>query len=234
MVRGKPVVIPRHIVVATRVNANGVKPKTRRMQIRAWNSQEAAPSRSVPIEIAVDIATAHLFGFLRNLRLPRNAQALAWARWRWPKIDPQDPYLYWLEDLNALWKEADVEFRGLASSESTNAGDVRLFRESDFGRIEIELSQPLMALTRALQRAENFNDASTALLEADRRLDEWQKRATAERENRSLLPFGVAMRFPAVSRKGRSSMPIRRASSMAYPLQGYCPVAFGSRRPSSV
>src|SRR5262249_43986509 len=79
--RGRPLTINRHLVVATRVNPNGWRPTTRRIQIRAWNST-SEPDSLLPFEALLDVAAAHLFGLFRNLRLHENAQAIAWAPWR--------------------------------------------------------------------------------------------------------------------------------------------------------
>ena len=76
-VNDSPIAIPRHLVLATRVNPNAVYPRTRRIQVRAWNSTDDSIHPGLPPEAAVDIAAAHLFGLFRNLRLPENARAVA-------------------------------------------------------------------------------------------------------------------------------------------------------------
>jgi hypothetical protein len=77
-VNGEEIVVPRHLVVATRVNPNAVKASTRRLQIRAWNrNEELGQEHRLPPEAAVDVASAHLFGMFRALRLRENALALA-------------------------------------------------------------------------------------------------------------------------------------------------------------
>jgi hypothetical protein len=72
-----PIAIPRHLVVATRVNPNAARPRTRRIQLRAWNHTENSAQSRVSRNAAVDIAAAHVFGLFRNLRLRDNARAIA-------------------------------------------------------------------------------------------------------------------------------------------------------------
>ena len=77
-VNGTKVTIPRHLVIATRVNPNARRPSTRRRQIRAWNrKEELSAEHRLPPEAAVDVASAHLFGMFRALRLRENAMTLA-------------------------------------------------------------------------------------------------------------------------------------------------------------
>ena len=77
-VNGAEITVPRHLVVATRVNPNAANASTRRLQIRAWNrKEELSIEHRLPPEAAVDIASAHLFGMFRALRLRENALALA-------------------------------------------------------------------------------------------------------------------------------------------------------------
>jgi hypothetical protein len=76
---GTKIRIPRHIVIATRVNPNATKVKTRRIQLRAWNKREEPERPELPAEAAVLISAAHLFGLFKGLRLPNNAAAIALA-----------------------------------------------------------------------------------------------------------------------------------------------------------
>jgi hypothetical protein len=46
---GKRIVIPRHVVVAMRVNPNGARPATRRIQVRTWNSAADATAAELPL-----------------------------------------------------------------------------------------------------------------------------------------------------------------------------------------
>ena len=62
IIDNSPIQIPRHIVVATRVNPNAERPNTRRLQVRAWNKAEEV-NTSLPPNVAPDIVAAQLFGF---------------------------------------------------------------------------------------------------------------------------------------------------------------------------
>lgn len=71
--------IPRHFVIATRVNPNASRASTRRIQLRAWNHREQldAVAGTLPPGACADIASAHLFGLFRGLGLRENAIAIA-------------------------------------------------------------------------------------------------------------------------------------------------------------
>lgn len=70
--------INRRIVVATRVNPNAVGNKTRRVQIRAWESNDLdGTTNNTNDSAAVDIASAHLFGLYKNLGLENISQSIA-------------------------------------------------------------------------------------------------------------------------------------------------------------
>lgn len=75
--------IHRHLVVATRSCTDGLRPSTRSIQVRAWNSADETVVEP-PLIAAVEVATAHLFGLCRNLGLTENARMLGSAVWRNP------------------------------------------------------------------------------------------------------------------------------------------------------
>ena len=77
-VRATNVPIARHIVIATRVNPNARREKTRRLQVRGWNSEvPVAPAETGAAEI--EVMAAHLYCLCYNLGLFRNASAIAEA-----------------------------------------------------------------------------------------------------------------------------------------------------------
>ena len=134
----KPLPIPRHIVIATRVNPNATLPKTRRLQVRAWNSSEARTRGSNQSDAAVEIAAAHLFGFFRNLRLYQNARAIALAPWRresWQAAQRRNP------DSPAtvrLLSSAAADLRELAQpGEPASPGNVVRSIETHLGSVDI-------------------------------------------------------------------------------------------------
>jgi hypothetical protein len=193
--RGRPLTIKRHLVVATRVNPNGWRPTTRRIQIRVWNSTSQS-DLVLPFEAVLDVAAAHLFGLFRNLRLHENAQAIAWAPWR---------RQYGVVAENSEAKPAESALLDRANSELREFRSEQARKEplvvplqSDSGPIEVEIAEPLMSFARSLQRATTMNEAVTVMAEAEGRLDEWERRHTDEDESRRerFLPIGVTIRFP--------------------------------------
>jgi hypothetical protein len=73
---GAPIRVPRHLVVATRINPNAKKKATRCLQLRGWNSADTLPPEP-PAPLVVEVAAAHLFGLCVNLGLWWNARAIA-------------------------------------------------------------------------------------------------------------------------------------------------------------
>lgn len=195
-VNGKPLTVQRHLVVATRVNPNGERPTTRRIQIRAWNSNSAAES-GLPPEAFLEVATAHLFGVFRNLRLHDNAQAIAWAPWRLNYVDP-DRVRATGPDRRELVGRAQIELQEFVRRPQSAPDSGLMFVQSDAGSLEAELAGPLMRLVAALQNARSSSQAVRALTEADIQLDELEQQhgeeQTSELERR--LPIGLTLRFP--------------------------------------
>lgn len=74
---GAPLPIARRIVVATRFNPNAVRPATRDLQIRAWNSEQNASSRDT--HVVLGIVAAHYISIFQNLGLTTIAHGLAMA-----------------------------------------------------------------------------------------------------------------------------------------------------------
>lgn len=73
-----PVHISRHIVIATRVSPNASRDTTRRLQIRAWNSEKTVVNQNTNTA-EFEVIAAHLHGFCQNLGLYKNADAIALA-----------------------------------------------------------------------------------------------------------------------------------------------------------
>ncbi len=190
---GNQVAIPRHLVIATRVNPNAKRQVSRRIQVRAWNSADEITSSALPLEAALDVAAAHLFGFFRNVRLLENARAIAWASMRRSGVShaESEPDTKDVAEQAAL---ADAELREFGRSDRTKSGGTLISRESDAGRIDVTIAEPLIALTRMLQRSVNKDSAVAGLLETDRRLDAWQQERS-EHDRGFVLPFGVEVRF---------------------------------------
>ena len=70
-----PMTAARHLLVATRVNPNAKDPKTRKIQVRAWNSRDP-DSRSTESAFRAILA-AHYIGVCERLDLTGNAELIA-------------------------------------------------------------------------------------------------------------------------------------------------------------
>jgi len=72
-VNGSPVIIPRHLIVATRCNPNAARSRSRQIQVRAWNSYSDTTSHDM--DVLLEIASVHYAGLCRNLGLRANLRA---------------------------------------------------------------------------------------------------------------------------------------------------------------
>jgi len=146
--KGVPVYIARHIVVATRVNpTNSPKPSSRMLALRAWNS--ANEGREPDPFVVVAIVIANLFGFLHNIGLPETANALAKKLTDWSsekseplkiddldggKIFPPPPFPVELVLKTSTQEKTVIDFRsdfirlikGLLRSEDTKEAFYRI------------------------------------------------------------------------------------------------------------
>ncbi len=72
---GAPMIAAQHLLVATRVNPGAEKPKTRKIQVRAWNSR-VPENRSTETAFRAILA-AHYIGVCERLDLTANAELIA-------------------------------------------------------------------------------------------------------------------------------------------------------------
>jgi hypothetical protein len=205
-VQGSPVTIPRHLVIATRINPNGKQPGTRRIQLRAWNNTTEPIDHGPAAAVALEIVSAHLFGLFRGLRLLDYARAIAFASHmrtesrRDPLNKPRRQHI-WEEALGLAHRaEAELTRRAVPSDLATEMPvDSEMLVETEFGPIKVGLSKPLMNLVRGLCRADTSDFADDILFKGDAELDSWEPvRRKATLEDRGVvLPFGVELRLPA-------------------------------------
>lgn len=175
-VGGRILKIPRHIVVATRVNPNAIFAQTRRLQIRAWNSWE--PSEEIAAQAVVEIVVAHLFGLFSNLRLRENARALAFsvlAREESRQLRQHDQTFSKLQIAN---KRADEELKERANFRWAPELGTELFEVStEYGEIAIQISAATMSLTRRLSRSITTEDGIKAIIDETQELKKWESQA---------------------------------------------------------
>jgi len=191
---GESLPIPRHIVVATRVNPNAVKELTRRLQVRAWNSSNDFKSPPLPATWGAEVATAHLFGVFRNLNLIESAKALASAaesRSLGPESRPSGDSEA-LEE-NAGRAFAEIERRTKRPGSNVGAISQVITIEAPWFRVEIELSRPLLELSRSLMLAGDPRSAADALRKGDRHLDEWHENQRSETKRTVASSFGIVV-----------------------------------------
>jgi len=176
-INGIVTAIPRHIVIATRVNPNAKRDKTRQLSIRAWNSEDRDLSKMQDAQGIVPIVLAHLYGFYRNIGDTGIASELAQSCSRIASSSKK------------LGSDEDVNLER----------DGRLFFESPreeriLGQefpVTIKLSDELMRLTKKLIVANGVEEAVSAVIDADSELDEWNSRERSPQERGKRLSFGV-------------------------------------------
>jgi hypothetical protein len=190
--------IPRHLVIATRVNPNAKRAWARHLQMRAWNRTVTAEA-GLSSEAAVDIAAAHLFGFFRGAHLRENATAIALsvqmrAASREGKLNPK---IRADAQRTADLAEQEISERGgRLSSQANVPGATILQLDTDSGPIRIELAEPLIAFSRTLRQSETVESAAAALREVDSRLNAWEKSQDRTQRDVAVLPFGAQVHFP--------------------------------------
>jgi len=198
-VNGVRIAIPRHLVVATRVNPNAAYPSTRRIQVRAWNRRDEPEESRVPSEAMVDIAAAHLFGMFRGLRLRDNALAMAVSVQARTEARMGNVSESTRVHANNISERAEIELR--ERTQRTTQPDGRMATvisvDTELGAISVEVAEPVISLARSFRRAEAPDIAAAALREADAQLDAWEaSRRTATRQRGNVvLPFGVEVRL---------------------------------------
>ena len=209
-VNGAKITVPRHLVIATRVNPNAAQPSTRRLQIRAWNrKEESTAEHELPPEAAVDIASAHLFGMFRALRLRENALALALSvQLRAETRRRQVRGTLFLEEYRERQTESllrDARPRAhteLASRTRQTAKAVGMrvavaSIDTDRGTVEVEITEPLIGLAERLQEAPAENELVLALHKADTELARLERQRSAEPgRHEDLGPIGLEIHLP--------------------------------------
>jgi len=157
MFRGVLQEITQYLLIATRVCPLGRRVKTRRVQVRAWNSKN--PDASISFEAFRDVLVAHYFGVCERIGLRSNARLLALANYS-PTSNQNIP------DSDKIMKRLLLiheRLRGEARNElqRTQMGGTWIYglpRQSIFkigdNLITIGLSEAAANLVRALQASD--------------------------------------------------------------------------------
>ena len=193
-VDGRPLTIPRRLVIATRVNPNAKRPSSRAIQVRAWNQQKHSEG-SEDAQIAIlDIVSAHLFGLFRNLQLDENAQAISLGlqqrrAFRTPKFEIGES-----ERRNAAERAvAELKRRSTPVSDDLI---IRLQAIDDRPSPTVRLNRPLLILAETLQSSTSLQHAMAVLRKVDRELDSWWTSVSNRREGAQRpLPVGAEVQF---------------------------------------
>ena len=182
---GVPLYVPRHIVIATRVNPNAVQNTTRQLAIRAWNSNDKDQRLELGSGDGIAVVVAHLFGFYRNIGFVRVAERLAVALTRFS--DSNDSIQQSFNFDTGDDKQPVVQFNSVA--ELSLASGVSA---------EIRLSDELIELTKSLINAANKDEAAQAIARGDRELDAWNDQPRPSKESLSRLSFGVEIEASSI------------------------------------
>jgi len=147
--KGSLLAITQYLLIATRVYPHGKRTKTRRIQVRAWNSSKL--NAVVPFAAFRDVLVAHYFGVCERIGLTANAQLLALRNYS--PLSKEDRVRKELLEL-------DAKLSGSASQElrREQIGNTSIY----FGALEsrfkvgetvirVGLSEPAMELLQALQ-----------------------------------------------------------------------------------
>jgi len=176
-INGSQVAISRHIVVATRCNPNAVREKTRRIQIRAWNSKSNEFAESVDNALLLELLSAHYFGICRNLGLKKNQKSLSLAvSYR------HDPNSVSQDELNKLVQDAEVEFGECIDEQSDTGQEAYFSIEHERGKIHIQLSSQAMMMIRNLRSGGGLDEIFSTIIQSLNEINDWFNKANLQYE----------------------------------------------------
>lgn len=193
-----PISIPRHLVVATRVNPNAAYSSSRRIQVRAWNNQHKTIDKPLSPQSAIEIVAAHLFGMFKNLGLKENARALALSIHALDKRRTSRRTDLIGPDTEHIFEMADREIRDHARENPGGRHDsVAVVRiDTVIGPIEVTVSDAIVSFARRLRSLEDSEQATGLLKEMDARLDDWEFSREQVDHGKIALPFGIELQLP--------------------------------------
>lgn len=199
-VNGTRLRVPRHLVIATRVNPNATSTRARRIQLRAWNNSESPKEPTLGVDGAIEIVAANLFGLFKGLGLRQNALAIALSVQR--RSPTQGGLLFKDVEVDSarVFHGADRELERIKrpAAQTDEPATGVMWIETELGPIQVGIAEPLLALARHLRNPQSSQENETFLRKTDAQLDSWQKSrdVAAEPERPVVLPFGVEIRIP--------------------------------------
>ncbi len=196
-VDGVAITIPRNLVICTRVNPNAARPKTRRLQLRAWNRKDGK-AENLSSAAAADVAAAHLFGLFRGLHLPKAAVAVALSVELRARLRAKKTITVESKEVRRSFEIAQEELNRRTRTSPSGAGtaeDTWLDLTTPLGEIDIALAAPLLDFARELSDAQTDDEAVAALRKADSSLNGWEvsRRSAMESTDFAVLNTGIAV-----------------------------------------
>jgi hypothetical protein len=176
------------------VKPNAVRQTTRRLQIRAWNSDDG--QTSLPDDAAVEIAAAHLFCLFRNLQLPQNALAIARSVEQRALARSAPLFTNLDDELAALADQAEEEVAKMPDGRAVAKaqGNLLLAINTDLGTVQVELSRGLLAFARAISKTASPKIAADILRDAQA-INKWDNARLQQPDVE--FPIGVRLQFSA-------------------------------------
>lgn len=167
-----PVMIPRYLVIGTRCNPNGVRQRSRRLQVRGWNSRSTTQFDSQ--DMLVEVMSAHYSGLCKNLGLGVNLQALHLAA-----VARLTGDLGITRQVHKVRQEADSELVNRGGWEATGEGDAHFAIEIEIGTIRVTLSREAISLMRAIGSDILKEELAGMIMEDTLKLNNWYSRLSA-------------------------------------------------------
>lgn len=163
---GSVISIPRHLVVATRCNPNAVRPKTRRLQIRAWNSNDDPPS--VEQDVLLEVASACYAGLCRNLGLWDNLRALQIAALSRANVENvSDTHFAQIEE------KADAELVQRGKWDISRDSPANFEIQLEVGIIHVKVTELAISIIRFIRSRDSFNGQAQVMDHHLHNLTDW-------------------------------------------------------------
>jgi hypothetical protein len=175
-----PCPIQRHIVVATRCNPNARRSRTRRLQVRAWNSQ--IQQREDNWDALREVVSAHYSGLCRNLGLQKNFDALQIAAvLRYAKSGDL------VRKLSETTVGADQELKEIGGWGREGKKDCDFRIEIELGSFHVKLSEHAVSILKALRSDIPTKEVSETINAETIGLTDWFQRESHQYEDKETV-----------------------------------------------